>query len=125
MSEQTAYSQLLAQAKAGEVYLDDEAAAYHCYKACDLRLSDLRELLTLARNAERVTGFGDFNIGRDLEKKFLLQATGEPNSIDAVIRKDIEVVKELREVFEISFRRITGQDVANADALAYPTEQLG
>lgn len=125
MSGQTAFSQLLGQAKAGEVYLDNEAAAYNCFKACDKRLDDLRELLTLARNVQRVSGFGDFNMGRDLEKKFLAQATGEPNSIDAVIQKDIEVVKELREVFQISFQRITGQDIANANALDYTSEQLG
>lgn len=31
------YSDLLGKARAGEVYLNDEAAAYHMYKACDKR----------------------------------------------------------------------------------------
>ncbi|MFF2086072.1 hypothetical protein ACFVVM_20030 [Nocardia sp. NPDC058176] len=124
MSGQTASSQLLGQVKAGEVYLDDEAAAYNCYKACDKRIVDLEDMLDLARDVQNVGGFGDFNMGRDLERKFLAQATGEPNSIDAVIQKDIEVVKELREVFALSFQRITGQDIANANALDYTSEQL-
>ncbi|MFC4375389.1 hypothetical protein ACFO5K_14910 [Nocardia halotolerans] len=125
MSESTAYTQLLSQVRAGEVYLDNEAAAYYCYKACDKRILDLENMLTLARNVQNVSGFGDFHMGRDLEQKFLKQATGEPNSIDAVIHKDIEVVQELREVFAISFQRITGQDVDSANALDYTTEQLG
>ncbi|GGN99047.1 hypothetical protein [Nocardia rhizosphaerihabitans] len=124
MSGSNAYSQLLAQAKAGEVYLNNEAAAYHMFKACDQRLLDLREIRNAAVRAQAVSGFGDFQMGKDLEKKFLLQATGDDNSIDAVILKDIEAVKQLREVFSISFKRLTGQDIETANALDYTTEQV-
>ncbi|WP_188827595.1 hypothetical protein [Nocardia camponoti] len=101
------------------MYLDDEAAAYHCFKACDKRLADLDSLMTAAKYTQRVSGFGDFVMGRELEAKFRKQASGEPNSIDAVIRADIEVVKELREVFALSFKRLTGQDVESASAIKY------
>ncbi|MEU4648093.1 hypothetical protein [Nocardia fluminea] len=124
MSENTAYSALLAQAKSGEVYLNDEAAAFHMFKACDDRLADLQEILVVTRRVQSVTGFGDFQIGKDLEKKFLLQATGDQNSIDAVVRKDIEAVQQLREVFSISFKRIAGKDIENANALDYVTGQV-
>ncbi|GGK40341.1 hypothetical protein [Nocardia camponoti] len=119
MTESTAYSQLLAQVKAGEVYLDDEVAAYFCFKACDKRLADLRALDRTAALTQRVSGFGDFVMGRELEAKFRKQATGEPNSIDAVIAADVEVVTELREVFALSFKRLTGQDVESANAIKY------
>ncbi|KAF0849226.1 hypothetical protein [Nocardia caishijiensis] len=124
MSENTAYSVLLGQAKAGEVYLNDEAAAFHMYKACDDRLAALREILGIARRAQNVTGFGDFQIGKDLEKKFLLQATGDPNSIDAVVMKDIEAVQQLREVFALSFKRLAGTDIQNANAMDYLNAQV-
>ncbi|MFF2085340.1 hypothetical protein ACFVVM_16305 [Nocardia sp. NPDC058176] len=124
MSETTAYSALLDKVKAGEVYLNDEAAAYHMFKACDQRLSDLRDILGITRRVQNVSGFGDFQMGKDLEKKFLTQATGEPNSIDAVVLKDIEAVQQLREVFSLSFKNITGKDIENANAIDYTTGQV-
>ncbi|MGW6425802.1 hypothetical protein ACWF82_24280 [Nocardia sp. NPDC055053] len=124
MAETTLYSQLAAQARAGEVCLNDDAAAYHMYKACDVRLSDLQGLLDVARTVQNVTGFGDFDMARMLEAKFRAQALGEPNSIYEVILKDIEAVKQLREVFSISFKRLTGQDIETANALDYTTEQV-
>ncbi|MGW6725110.1 hypothetical protein ACWF9G_04315 [Nocardia sp. NPDC055029] len=124
MTETTPYSQLAAQAKAGEVYLNDESAAYHMYKACDARLSDLQGMLTVAQVVQNVTGFGDFDMARTLEAKFRAQAVGEPNSIYEVILKDIEAVKQLREVFSISFTRLTGQDIETANALDYTAGQV-
>ncbi|MBW0269902.1 hypothetical protein ATM97_01885 [Nocardia sp. MH4] len=118
------YSDLLGKTRAGEVYLNDDAAAYHMYKACDKRLTDLDSLRAVAIRAQAVSGFGDFDMARQLEKQFLRQATGDDNSVDAVIMKDIEAVKQLREVFSLSFKRLTGQDIENADALDYTTEQV-
>ncbi|SNY87676.1 hypothetical protein SAMN04244553_4626 [Nocardia amikacinitolerans] len=119
------WSQLASQARAGELYLDDQNAAYLCAKACDQRLADLRDLLRLTANAQNVSGFGDFNMGNDLVQKFLKQATGEDNSIDKVILEHIETVQNMREVMAISFKRITGQDVENAAPITNATEQVG
>ncbi|MGW5315697.1 hypothetical protein [Nocardia thailandica] len=124
MAEPTPYSNLLAQAQSGQIYLNSEAAAFHMFTACDKRLTDLRLLRDIARRTQSVSGFGDFQMGKDLEKKFLLQATGSDNSIDSVILKDIEAVQQLQEVFKISFKRITGKDIENANALDYTTEQV-
>lgn len=124
MTEMTPYGQLVAQARAGEVTLNDESAAYHMFKACDTRLSDLQNLLAVALRAQNVTGFGDFEMARLLEAKFRAQAVGEPNSIYEVILKDIEAVKQLREVFSLSFTRITGQDIETANALDYTAGQV-
>ncbi|MFC9874929.1 hypothetical protein [Nocardia salmonicida] len=124
MTGTSPYTQLLGQVRSGEVYLNSEDAAYHMYKACDQRIADLDLLRGATRRAQAVSGFGDFQIGKDLEKKFLLQATGDENSIDNVILKDIEAVKELREVFAISFKRIAGKDIENANALDYVTGQV-
>ncbi|MFE3545216.1 hypothetical protein ACFXK0_19830 [Nocardia sp. NPDC059177] len=124
MADSTPYSQLLSQVKAGEVHLDDEAAAFHMFKACDARLADLQDLVNVTRRAQNVTGFGDFDMARVLETKFRSQAVGEPNSIYEVLMSDIEAVKDLREVFSISFKRVAGKDIENANALDYITEQV-
>ncbi|APE37608.1 hypothetical protein BOX37_30900 [Nocardia mangyaensis] len=124
MTGTTPYATLVAKARAGEVYLNDEAAAYHMYKACDTRLSDLQGLLDITQRVRNVTGFGDFDMAKTLESKFRSQAVGEPNSIYEVILKDIDAVKDLREVFSISFKSITGKDIENASALDYTTGQV-
>ncbi|WP_281917451.1 hypothetical protein [Nocardia sputorum] len=87
-------------------------------------MTEINELRTYVRNAENVSGFGDFNMASKLVGKFLKQATGDPNSIDQVIREHIETVKNMREVMAISFKRITGQDIENATQIASTTEQV-
>ncbi|MEU6561748.1 hypothetical protein [Nocardia nova] len=109
-----AWQQFANQARSGELYLDDEAAARECLAACDKRLQDLAATKNLVTLTERVSGFGDFDMGHALEGGFLKQATGEPNSIDQVIQDHIDVVKNMREVMVQSIRIITGQDVDNA-----------
>ncbi|MEU2106171.1 MULTISPECIES: hypothetical protein [unclassified Nocardia] len=126
MSEDNAsiWSRLAGQAKAGELYLDDQNAALLCAQACDSRIAELQSLRSLAGNAQNVSGFGDFKMADDLVKKFLKQAMGDPNSIDQIILEHIETVKNMREVMAISFKRITGQDIENATQFANTTEQV-
>ncbi|MBF6207663.1 hypothetical protein IU483_26780 [Streptomyces gardneri] len=126
MSEGNAatWDRLAAQARAGELYLDDENAAFLCAKACDERISALQAMRDYARNAENVAGFGDFKMADDLVKKFMKQATGEDNSVDKVILEHIETVMNMREVMAISFKRITGTDIENAAPIANATEQV-
>lgn len=126
MSENNAdlWSGLAGRARAGELYLDDESAAYNCAKACDQRIADLQELRRLTAVAQSVSGFGDFVMAEKLVGKFLKQASGDPNSIDQIILEHIETVKNMREVMAISFKRITGQDVENAAQIASTTEQV-
>ncbi|BDT89251.1 hypothetical protein [Nocardia cyriacigeorgica] len=104
---------LAGSARAGELYLDDEQASLSCTKACDQHLADLQSILEIAQDTKNVSGFGNFKMADDLVKKFLAQATGEDRSIDAVIREHIDVVMNMREVFALSFKRITGQDIEN------------
>ncbi|MEV0710673.1 hypothetical protein [Nocardia aurea] len=108
-----AWEGFAAQARTGELYLDSEEAARQCLAACEQRLTDLSDLLTYAQLAQRVSGFGDFDMANDLVKQFLGQATGEDNSIDKIIREHIEVVKDMGEIMALSLKRITGQDVTN------------
>ncbi|MGK8501022.1 hypothetical protein [Nocardia asiatica] len=126
MSEDNAstWSRLASEARGGELYLDDENAAYLCTKACDQRIADLEGIRDLTRRVQNVSGFGDFDMARGLEKKFVKQGGGESNSIDQVILEHIETVKNMREVMAISFKRITGQDIENAMEIANSTQQV-
>ncbi|MGW0054853.1 hypothetical protein [Nocardia nova] len=115
MSEGLAkWQSLSAQAKTGELYLADEAVARECLKACNDRLDHLHDMLQLVDATKNVAGFGDFEMAEQLRQKFLTQATGTDNSIDAVISDHMETVKNMREVMRLSISRITGQDVDNA-----------
>ncbi|WP_249644831.1 hypothetical protein [Nocardia sputi] len=126
MNEDSAglWSRLAGQARAGEIYLDNQEVAYACAKACDQRMKDLQDLAIATQDVQNVSGFGDFEMADDLVKKFLKQATGEDNSVDKVILEHIETVKNMREVMAISFKRITGTDIENAAPIANATEQV-
>jgi hypothetical protein len=117
MENAALWSQLAEQSRNGELYLDDARAAYECAKACDQYIDELGNLLRTSRDTQNVSGFGDFDMARDLERKFLKQATGEDTSVDKVITDSIEVVKDMRAVMASSFRRLTGQEVENAAAV--------
>ncbi|WP_280256254.1 hypothetical protein [Nocardia wallacei] len=108
------WQQLAEQARSGALYLDDEAVARECLAACDQRLTDLNDMATIASITQHVSGFGDFDMGHALETGFLKQATGDPNSIDQIIRDHIDTVKNMREVMALSIKQLTGQDVDNA-----------
>ncbi|AHH15076.1 hypothetical protein NONO_c02610 [Nocardia nova SH22a] len=111
--ETSKWQNFAGQARSGDLYLNDEAAARECLAACDARLLDLENLRNTVALTKRVSGFGDFDMGRALEEVFKKQAAGEPNSIDEVIKDNIEIVKNMREVMAQSIKILTGQDVDN------------
>ncbi|MFI2478491.1 hypothetical protein [Nocardia xishanensis] len=113
------------QARAGELYLDDEAAARQVIAACNQRLDDLEALMHLSRNAQNVSGFGDFDMADMLAGKFRKQATGTENSIDTIIAKDVEVVKDMRDIMAISIARLRGQDYTNSAAITAIIDSVG
>lgn len=117
-AESAQWQQLAEQSRSGDLLLDNESVARECLKACDQRLTDLQGMLDLARLAQAVSGFGDFDMGHALEGGYLKQATGEPNSIDQVVKDHIETVKNMREVMAQSVKHLTGQDVGNAAQIA-------
>lgn len=112
-----AWQQQAAAARAGELYLDDEAVARECLAACNKRIDDLEQTAKLVQQVENVSGFGDFDMARQLEDKFKTQASGTDNSIAEVIKDHLETVRNMQEVMAISLARLTGQDYTNASTL--------
>ncbi|MCP2288153.1 hypothetical protein ACFYT3_01940 [Nocardia amikacinitolerans] len=125
MSEESPWRRLAQQARSGELYLDDVEAARQVVAACNQRLDDLDQLLIVARRCENVSGFGDFDMSDVLASKFRMQATGSDDSIDTIIRKDMEVVKDMRDIMAISIARLTDQDYTNAASLTAIIDSVG
>ncbi|MFI7193427.1 hypothetical protein ACIBQ0_27170 [Nocardia nova] len=116
-SDLSAWQQRVAEARSGDLYLDNEQVARECLAACNKRIEDLQDLHIYVLRAQSVSGFGDFDMGHMLEGQFKLQATGDDNSIDKIISDHIETVKNMREVMAISLARLTGQDYTNSTTL--------
>lgn len=116
-SDLSAWQQRVAEARSGDLYLDNEQVARECLAACNKRIEDLQDLHIYVLRAQSVSGFGDFDMGHMLEGQFKLQATGDDNSIDKIVGDHIETVKNMREVMAISLARLTGQDYTNSTTL--------
>ncbi|MBF6173633.1 hypothetical protein [Nocardia blacklockiae] len=101
------------QARAGGLYLDDEAAARECLKACTDRIADLEETLIQVRRTKTVAGFGDFVMAGDLTKKFVEQGV----DIETSILQHIETIKKMQEVMRLSVSKLVGQDVDNSGSI--------
>jgi hypothetical protein len=111
---------LAEQVRAGELYIADENVARDCHRACERHLDDLREILTLVDQTRNVSGFGDFDMARQLQAKYASQGV----DLETALREQIEIVKHIRDVMALSFRRITGQDITNAGAIDRTSEHL-
>ncbi len=60
-----------------------------------------------------------------LAGKFRKQATDTDNSLDSIIAKDIEVVKDMRDIMAISIARLNGQDYTNSAAITAIIDSVG
>ncbi|TLF72942.1 hypothetical protein [Nocardia cyriacigeorgica] len=108
------WRKLADEARAGELYIADEGVARACLKACNDHIDDLEDMLTSVNQVQAVSGFGNFNMARDLEAKFREQAVGTENSLFEVIQEHIDVVTQMRDVMVASIEKLTGRDVDNA-----------
>lgn len=122
---QSEWRQFAEQARAGELFFNDEEAARQVLRACNQRIEDLRNILRLAMNTRNVSGFGDFEMADILADKFLKQATGTDDSLDTIINRDIEVVQDMREIMAISIARLTDQDYTNAASITAIIDSVG
>ncbi|RBO87421.1 hypothetical protein [Nocardia puris] len=119
------WRKLAEEARAGELYLNDEGAARQVLAACNRRIEDLQNLAIYAQDAQNVSGFGDFEMADILADKFQKQATGTDDSIDKIIERDIEVVMDQRDIMAISIARLTGQDYTNAASITSIIDSVG
>lgn len=119
----TEWSQLLAQAEAGELSLDPEVGK-DLDRVCDDHLDNLEEILGKIGTVNFISGFGTFNSGITLEKKFSLTASGGDRALDIVIQQHIDSVMTAKEVVAKAIANFVAQDEATGAKISATGEHL-
>ncbi|MFI6776030.1 hypothetical protein [Nocardia sp. NPDC050412] len=116
------WKRLLDRANAGELSLDPEVGK-GLDKVCDDHLDRLNTALDNIRFISRVTGFGTFNSGQILEKKFSETASGTERSLDTVIKQHIDSVETVKQVVAQAIANFVAQDQARASQFEQVTPE--
>lgn len=91
------WQSLLKSVNSGELYLDPETGK-GLDKVCDDHLDKLQDALQVTRGLRLVAGFGNFNSGQILQKKFSDLAQGTDHSMDTVLKQHIDAVNTAKQV---------------------------
>ncbi|MGY4100305.1 hypothetical protein ACW2Q0_12235 [Nocardia sp. R16R-3T] len=116
------WKRLLDRANVGELSLDPEVGK-GLDKVCDDHLDQLNTVLDNIWFISRVTGFGSFNSGQILEKKFSETASGTERSLDTVIKQHIDSVEAAKQVVAQAIANFAAQDQHNAYQFAQVTPE--
>ncbi|MEV6137051.1 hypothetical protein AB0L63_13535 [Nocardia sp. NPDC051990] len=116
------WTKLLDKANAGELSLDPEVGK-GLDKVCDDHLDRLNAVLDKIGVIGDISGFGSFNSGKILEKKFSETATGTDRSLDAVIKQHIDSVETVKQVVAQAIANFVAQDQDHASQFAQVTPQ--
>lgn len=117
------WSQLLVQAEAGQLSLDPEIGK-GLDKVCDDHLERLEEIFGQVDLVRNVSGFGSFDSGLTLERKFSLTASGGDRPLDEVLKKHIEAVQTAKEVVAKAIANFVAQDGATGSKISATGEHL-
>ena len=112
----TYWTSLAIAADSGELFLNSEAAAA-CSLACDDYIAKLKLHQTQARELADISGWGDFDSGKELQRIFSEKAAGGANNMVDVLQSHIDVVEEMKVVFAKFFSATEAADDVNATDL--------
>lgn len=101
----------------GELFLEPGAAA-RCAQRCRDFAVVLEDLRRRARGLGKVDGLGTLPSGVALAAKFGRKATGGAYSMDRALADHIEVVNQMRQVFEKIEERYRAADESAAAAIS-------
>lgn len=109
----TYWQSLALAADSGQLYLDGETA-----KACSAVCADYINKLTAHKSAAadlaNIDGWGEFGAGRQLRDIYAERAVGGQNNMVDVLQSHIDVVEEMKVVFQKFFVETTDADETNA-----------
>lgn len=108
----TLWKNLAEESKAGRLDLDPSIAT-DCLKACEDQLDVYKECQSLVKQAEHVTGLGDFPASDQLAKMLSLKAVGGEGNFFDSLKEHIEVLSLIRDTIKYSVDRFTDQDRQN------------
>lgn len=117
------WNQLLTQANAGELSLDPEIGK-DLDRVCDDHLDRLEETFEQVAIVSAISGFGDFDSGRTLERKFSLTASGGDRPLDEALKKHIEAVKTAKAVVAKAIANFVAQDQETGAKISATGEHL-
>lgn len=80
-------------------------------------LIQLENMVSQAASLKYLTGFGDLNSARALQEKFARKADGDEDSAVQRLKECIDIVKVMRDTYEIAARQITETDQSTAGEL--------
>ncbi|MFI5782596.1 hypothetical protein [Nocardia sp. NPDC051570] len=112
------------QAEGGTFRLDPDLATELRNHAEEMR-QKLVELQRRARNLSTLSGFGALPSSTTLQTAFEQKADGGPDSLVVQYARAIEIVTLMRDTYELSIRKLTGQDSAAADAIGQASATAG
>lgn len=112
----TYWQALAVAADNGDLYLNS-VTAQQCSSACDACIEKLLVHQDTARRLADITGYGDFDMGRQIRTIFAEKAVGGQNNMVDVLQSHIDVVEEMKVVFGKFFAATIGTDEANAAGL--------
>ncbi|MEV2225146.1 hypothetical protein AB0E01_35510 [Nocardia vinacea] len=116
------WTRLLVRANAGDLSLDPEVGN-GLDKVCDDQIDRLNTVLEKIDRISNITGFGTFNSGKILEKKFSETASGTDRSLSTVIEQHIDAIKNLKQVVAKAIANFVAQDQDRASQFAQVTPE--
>ncbi|WP_230620826.1 MULTISPECIES: hypothetical protein [Nocardiaceae] len=106
-------------ADAGDLYLNQEAARA-CSASCDEYIKKLSDHQNAAKQLGDVTGWGDFDMGKQIAQVFSQKAVGGENNMVDVLEGHIEVVRQMQAVFKKFFTDTVARDEETASSFEGP-----
>ncbi|WP_037182280.1 hypothetical protein [Rhodococcoides fascians] len=115
----TYWQSLAVAADNGDLYLNAEAARA-CSESCDAYIDRLRGHQSKATELSYVTGWGDFDMGKQIAQVFSQKAVGGENNMVDVLEGHIEVVRQMQAVFKKFFTDTVAREEETASSFEGP-----
>lgn len=105
-----------AQAESGELVMESDIAAKLAAR-CETYLGQLDDLVDRADDLQYISGFGDLRSAKALAEKFSEKAVGAEDSAVNRLNQAIEIVKLMKQTFELAGKQISETDQQTSQAL--------
>ena len=114
--DSTPWKALALAADRGDLLLDQNAAR-KCSDACESYLEKLARRQKETEGLAKLSGWGDFTAGQQLMGIYASKASGGENSMVDVLQSHIDVVTEMKAVFDKFFTVTDDNEHQNASAI--------
>ncbi|MFI5720208.1 hypothetical protein [Nocardia sp. NPDC051750] len=110
------WQNLKTQAESGELVMQKDVAEKLAGR-CDTFLDQLNDAVARAKDLQYISGFGDLRSAKALAQKFANKAVADEDSAVNRLNQAIEIVKLMKQTFELSAKEISEADDQVSQAL--------